>query len=633
MKHFGFVLLFCTSVCFGQTTFDQSETLFNKHLFTDSTKAKVQLEYQRKHAVSKKDKTRYALNCAVFFSQRNRMKAAEDWLKKADKTMPSNDLILQTERVRIEALIYYRKSRFEESRKIINDFLKAHKSLPQGLKIKLGILLSENDIALGEFGRAHQRSLSAYKTLKKKMSPLDDDLKVSIWTELYTTCFYQAKYDSALFYLYQSESYLEEGSMIKATFYDRLAVVYAMNGNQQKAIYYYGKSIPILEKTGASASFAHTLYNLGGSLKEIGSNEAIPVFKKALRIARKANYRRIIGYAQEELGDLYLNKKDYVLAEKYNREALKILKEDKDFHGIINTMLNMGRLEYETGNYEIALNYLEEALEMAEGTNDPEALKYCYEYLYKSYEHKGDFKLAHKYHKLYTKVQREIAKAEVQENIEKLNLSYDIRVQKATNKLLKEEVNLKNKKLSAEKNVKWLLGTLIFILLIAGWFLRRFFMQRTKLKEYELQLTRSELKGAVQEKERTVEELDTVKDELTGKNDLIKELNKLLLENEQSLVSKEQFGDLITNDIAWVEFLAKLQLVFPDFTENLKTRHPGLSNNEFRLAALVRLSLSDKEISQLLIIEPASVKKAKNRLKQKLGLETNDKLSIYLREL
>lgn len=89
----------------------------------------------------------------------------------------------------------------------------------------------------------------------------------------------------------------------------------------------------------------------------------------------------------------------------------------------------------------------------------------------------------------------------------------------------------------------------------------------------------------------------------------------------------------MTNDTDWVEFLAKLQLVFPQFTGNLNAKHPGLSNSEFRLAALVRLSLSDKEISQLLIIELASVKKAKNRLKQKLGLDNDDKLSTYLGQL
>lgn len=633
MKYYGFVFLLFTTFGYSQTAFDRSEKLFNKYVTTDTIKAKEQLEYQKKHAVSKKDKTRYALNRAVFYTRKHRMELAETWLKKADKIMPPGAVELKAERLRIQALIYYRMSKFEESAKLINDFFKTHKNLPIASRIKLEVLLTENDIALGEYVRAHRRSLAEYKILRKNSPPLDDDLKVSIWTELYTTCFYQAKYDSALFFLYQSEPYLEDGSLIKATFYDRLAVVYAVTGKQKKAIYYYGKSVPILEKSNAPASLAHTLYNLGGSLKEIGSDRAIPVFERALRVARESNYRRIIGYAQEELGDIYLNKKDYVRADFYNREALKILQEDNDFYGIVNVMLNMGRLEYETGHFETALEYLEEALGMAESTEEPEILKYCYEYLYKSYEHKGDYKLAHKYHKLYTKVQREITKAEVQENIEKLNLSYDVRVEKATNKLLKEEVKLKNNKLKAEQEVKWLLGALLVALLVAGWFLRRFFLQRSRLKEIELQLTQAELKGMEQEKHLAMQELDVVKEQLINKNALIGELNKIVVENEQSLTSKEQLSTLVTNDNDWVQFLAKLQLLFPQFTENLKAEHPGLSNNEFRLAALVRLNLSDKEISELLIIELSSVKKAKHRLKQKLGLDANDKLNTYLGQL
>jgi DNA-binding CsgD family transcriptional regulator len=55
-----------------------------------------------------------------------------------------------------------------------------------------------------------------------------------------------------------------------------------------------------------------------------------------------------------------------------------------------------------------------------------------------------------------------------------------------------------------------------------------------------------------------------------------------------------------------------------------------LSNNEFRLAVLIKLNLSDKEISELLFIEIPSVKKAKNRLKQKLQLDASDKLDAYI---
>ena len=111
---------------------------------------------------------------------------------------------------------------------------------------------------------------------------------------------------------------------------------------------------------------------------------------------------------------------------------------------------------------------------------------------------------------------------------------------------------------------------------------------------------------------------------------MIGELNNLLRENEQTLISKEQFGSLVSTDTDWIQFLTKLQLLYPDFANNLKRKHPNLSNNEFRLSALVRLNLSDKEISELLIIEVSSVKKAKNRLKQKMELDSNDKLDVYL---
>ena len=622
-----------SSACFGQSTFDQSEKLFNKYLLTDSTKAKEQLNYQRKHSSTRKEKTRYMLNQTVYYNHNNRFDLVESWLQKTEKQMDHNDVALEGEFIRIQSLMYFKQSRFQESKQLLVTFFQSHKSVPTDLKIQLQLALAEDELALGDYSRAHQRALSGYRTFRKKPEALSNGSKIRLLNTIYSTCYYQAKYDSALYYLYQSERYMEKGGVAKASFYGKIAVVYTMMGNHHKAIVYYKKSIDKFEKSNAPILLAYAYFNLGESTKEIDQKKAIPYYEKALRLGRESNYELIAGYALAELGDCYLNQKKYTIAAKYNSEALEIMRKSQDPHGIANALLNMGRQEYETGHFDPALEYLNEALDMTLSTGDLQTLEYCYEYLYKSYEHMEDYKWAHHYYKLFAATHQKIVKADVQENIEKLNLKYHVRLVRATNKLLQKEVTLKTKKLDAERNVKWLLGILLFALLIAGWFLRRFLIQRTRLKEFQLQLSQKEVKGLSIEKDLATKELETVKDQLISKNNLISELNKLLRKNEQSLVSKDQFGSLITNDTDWVEFLAKLQLVFPDFIENLKTKHPLLSNNEFRLAALIRLNLSDKEISDLLIIELASVKKAKNRLKQKLGLDANDKLGNYIGQL
>jgi len=623
-----------TFTCFCQTSFDESEELFNNYLTTDSTKAKAQLEYQRTHSRSHKEKIRYDLNQAIYYSYHNQFKLSEIVLAKAEqKLQQKKDVELKGELVRIRSLIYYKTNRFDESNKLINDFLNNHPRLSDQLLVNLYMNLSSNDIAQGNYAQAKQKAMTAYNIFLKRPASLSDKLTVKVLNGLYNAYHYQAQYDSALYYLYKQEPYLEDGTVLKGGFYDRVGIIYTTVGKYDKAIMYHQKSIAILEKLHSPAGLSHALYNLGTATKAMDINKAIPFFERALKTARDANYEQIIGYASQELGDIYLTRKEYSRADKYNREALKILRNAGIEHGVINVLLNLGRQDYETGNYKEALSYLEEALDMAKSNEDIISQEYCYEYLYSTYERMGDYRNAYHYHQLFAQKQREILKLDLQNNIEQLNLSYEVRMEKMTNKLLKKEVTLKNKKIRAEQEVKWLFGVLLLMVLIAGWFLRRLFVQRARLKEIELKLAQSEVKELEREKNRTIKELNIVKDQLINKNAMIGELNNLLRENEQNLISKEQFGSLVSTDTDWIQFLAKLQLLYPDFADNLKRKHPNLSNNEFRLSALVRLNLSDKEISELLIIEVSSVKKAKNRLKQKLGLDTNDKLDSYLGQL
>lgn len=622
-----------TFTCFCQSSFDESEALFDKCL-TDSTKAKVQLEYQRTHAHSHKEKIRYDLNQAIYYSYYNQFKLSEAALAKAEqKLQQKNDVELTGELVRIRSIIYFKTNRFDASNKLINGFLNDHPKISDKLLVNLHMNLNSNDIAQGKYEQAKQNALIGYNIFLKRPESLSDNVKVKVLTGLYNAYHYQAQYDSALYYLYKQEPYIKDGTVAKGGFYDRIGLIYTNVGKYDKAIAYHQKSIDILEKMHSPILLSHSLYNLGIANKATDVNKAIPIFERALKTAREVNYEQITGYALQELGDIYLTRKEYSRADKYNREALEILQNAGIEHGVIHVLLNLGRQDYETGNYKEALNYLEEALDMAKSNEDIVSQEYCYEYLYSTYERMGDYRNAYHYHQLFAQKQREILKLDLQSNIEELNLSYDIRMEKMTNKLLKKEVKLKNKKIRAEQEVKWLLGILLLMLLIAGWFLRRLFVQRAHLKEVELKLVQSELKGLEQEKERTIKELDTVKEQLINKNFMIGELNNLLRENEQTLISKEQFGSLVSTDTDWIQFLAKLQLLYPDFADNLKRKHPNLSNNEFRLSALVRLNLSDKEISELLIIEVSSVKKAKSRLKQKLELDSNDKLDVYLGQM
>jgi len=70
-----------------------------------------------------------------------------------------------------------------------------------------------------------------------------------------------------------------------------------------------------------------------------------------------------------------------------------------------------------------------------------------------------------------------------------------------------------------------------------------------------------------------------------------------------------------------------------NFFQNLEKKYPGLSDNEKKLCSLLRLKLTSKEIASILNISPKSVEVNRYRLRKKLNLKKEEKLSKIIRKL
>jgi inorganic phosphate transporter, PiT family len=81
------------------------------------------------------------------------------------------------------------------------------------------------------------------------------------------------------------------------------------------------------------------------------------------------------------------------------------------------------------------------------------------------------------------------------------------------------------------------------------------------------------------------------------------------------------------------EFYTQIEDIHKDFHTKLKTSFPNLTDMDKRLAGLLRLNLSTKEISSLLNISPKSVEISRYRLKKKLKLEKEDNLLKFISNL
>lgn len=70
-----------------------------------------------------------------------------------------------------------------------------------------------------------------------------------------------------------------------------------------------------------------------------------------------------------------------------------------------------------------------------------------------------------------------------------------------------------------------------------------------------------------------------------------------------------------------------------EFQQRLLIINPDLSKSEIELSTLVRMNLSNKEIATVKNCAEGTIKTAKNRLKKKLSLDSDDSLTKFIREV
>lgn len=76
--------------------------------------------------------------------------------------------------------------------------------------------------------------------------------------------------------------------------------------------------------------------------------------------------------------------------------------------------------------------------------------------------------------------------------------------------------------------------------------------------------------------------------------------------------------------------LMHFEKVYPGFFEVLTELHPVLNQREIKLCAYLRMNLDHKEIADILHVAPESVRKAKTRMRKKMGLRSDKNINDYL---
>lgn len=177
--------------------------------------------------------------------------------------------------------------------------------------------------------------------------------------------------------------------------------------------------------------------------------------------------------------------------------------------------------------------------------------------------------------------------------------------------------------------------------------------QETALYEKEKQFLESENKLAALELKHKEEQQEKLENELEYKK---KELMQFSLNLKEKINLVEEIKNLLddvklnqvpnpktikkvnlllqyTANNQQLEIEKRIEEINSSFFYKLKTTYPKLSQDDIKLASLLLLNFSSKEISNVINIEPKSVDMKRYRLKKKMNLDSKVDLKVFLGSL
>jgi DNA-binding NarL/FixJ family response regulator len=160
---------------------------------------------------------------------------------------------------------------------------------------------------------------------------------------------------------------------------------------------------------------------------------------------------------------------------------------------------------------------------------------------------------------------------------------------------------------------------------------------------------KAEQKSNQLDKQNHQMEIDLINRELATSSIFISQKNKIiglirkdinrLMRNDKSITKDEIARILKTIDENvkfendWYRIKAHFEKIYPGFFDRMRKKFPQLTPNDHKLAALLRMNLSTKEISHILKITAPSTEIARIRLRKKLDLDKNVNLTMFICEI
>ncbi|MBO6795401.1 MAG: tetratricopeptide repeat protein [Balneolaceae bacterium] len=523
--------------------------------------------------------------------------------------MSSNDVDIINMKLRIsnqfrqtnpDTLVIIAKEAYEMAERIGNE----------SLIIKSGLLIAQGYIRSGSYGA----SLSQFQELLTRLdnNEIEDfrHHRAEVLRGIGNIYFIQFQQELSLEYYGDAlELYIElDDSLNVGTLYDNMASAHLELENLELAEEFYMKALDLHTKYNNVMSKASSQINLAMLYEKLDRRDKTAYYATmVLNTAREQNALIMESYAVRILGSVAFDNKDYDNAIEYYNRSLEIANQLDIAYEQKDSYLNLSEIYAEIGDYQNA------------------------------YEH----------YVLHKTFNDSLLDEQSANKLAELRAEYETVEQQREIELLEKESELKSARLVSISSG---LGSVLLVVLLTA-----LFIHNKKRKEIELlekdkiiadskkRIAEEELANAKLREENLQKELTNYALHIVEKNDFLEEVksemqelrseikNSELLKQVNKLGSKIYQNLMINKDRE--EFEIQVEQACDGFFKSLEQQFPTLTNQERRLAALLRLNLSSKEISGILNISPKSVDQSRYRLRKKMELPKSKNLAVFLNQV
>lgn len=415
----------------------------------------------------------------------------------------------------------------------------------------------------------------------------------------------------------------------------RIANIYFSLGDFKRALSFYNQSLNYFKnsKDGVQNYYV-SLMNIGDCYFELGSVRCLSYYRLSLKGFKKIKDVNNEHLVYSKLGGYYFNKKDFTHSKKYYDNSFDFFIQTQPLftNQIIAPYLELLYKKKDFKQLDLVIAAYQNSGANAVAIIEDKIAYNKFMCLYSKYKNDTGKELFYLRESMV--LRKENDSINNFENLQRKINQYDIKISQQKNNFLKlENTNLKLK------------NTFIFFFLAVLILVFLFFIEKnkrnTKIKNLEIERINKDneiLEMATKVNQNALlhqQELSLIKEkELTTlqlklfqiKNDLITYVENSFSDKNTLKTVLKKVNSLFSNEDYWKEFEIKFTHIHPAFIEKLRAAYPHLTKKDVDFCILIKLNLSNKEISALLKIAYESVISKKYVLRKKMGIDSDNQL-------